>query len=224
MALDLQQRTAQHGHRRHHPEAETENGCIALLFRPPKKGRITDGQQLRPDDNDDGSQNKTYENRKHTVLLVIWLKSLIILWQHDGQDRLPVVTGADMGDDIDGFFPSWGHQEVGLEGDPVGVDGLPGSEQGQNHQIMESAGDRLPLTLEPGRRFDIAVEQVIGDDGVELEADSLRGFGDVDQDAIGNRLLPGITINDVPAVILRHCQHHPAFGQATFSVSYESSQ
>ena len=45
MALDLQQRTAQHGHRRHHPEAKNENGCVALLFRQPKKGRITVIQQ-----------------------------------------------------------------------------------------------------------------------------------------------------------------------------------
>ena len=130
-----------------------------------------------------------------------------------------MVTGADMGDDFDSFFPSWSHQEVDLEGDAVRVHGSPGSEQRQDHQIMEAAGGRLPFTLESGRDFDIAVEQVIGHDGVEFEADSLRSFGDVDQHAIGNRLLSGIGINDVPAVILRHCQHRPGFAQATFQVS-----
>lgn len=34
LALDLQQRKAQHGHWRHHPNAETENGCIASTFQP----------------------------------------------------------------------------------------------------------------------------------------------------------------------------------------------
>jgi hypothetical protein len=46
VTLDLRQRTTQYGPRRHHPGTETENGCIALLFRPPKKGRIT----RQPDD------------------------------------------------------------------------------------------------------------------------------------------------------------------------------
>jgi len=174
-----------------------------------------DGQQLRTDNNDDGPQRDTQQERKHTFLLVIWLYSLIILGKHDGQDRLSMITGADVGDDFDGLLASWGHQEVDFEGDPVRVDGFPGSEQRQNHQIMEPAGDRLPFSLESGRDFDIAVEQVIGHDGVELEADSLRLFGDVYQHAIGNRLLAGIGINDVPAVILRHCQHHPDFDQAT---------
>jgi len=49
-----------------------------------------------------------------------------------------VVTGADVSDDIDGFFPPWSHQEVDLEGDPVRVHGFPGSEQRQNHQIMDT--------------------------------------------------------------------------------------
>jgi len=38
-----------------------------------------DGQQLRTDDNDDGPQSDTQQERKHTFLLVIWLYSLIIL-------------------------------------------------------------------------------------------------------------------------------------------------
>ena len=42
----------------------------------------------------------------------------------------------------------------------------------------------MSLTLESGRDFDIAVEQVIRYYGVELEADSLRSFGNIDQDAI----------------------------------------
>jgi len=126
-----------------------------------------------------------------------------------------MITGADMGDDINGLLPAWSHQKVDLEGDAVGVHGSPGGKQRQNHQIMEPACHRLPFSLESGRDFDVSVEQVIRDDGVEPEPDSLRGFGDVYQHAIGNRLLAGIGINDVPAVILRHCQHHPAFDQAT---------
>ena len=133
-----------------------------------------------------------------------------------------MITGADVGDYFDGFFPSRSHQEVDLEGHPVRIHGSPGSEQGQNHQVMKPAGDRLAFTLESGRDFDIAVEQMVRDHGVELEADSLRSFGDVDQDAIGNRLLPRITINDIPVVILRHCQHHPGFDQATFRCVHES--
>ena len=165
---------------------------------------------------------KATPNRNENILflLVIWLKFLIILGKHDGQDWLPVVTGADVGDDFDGFFPSWLHQEVDFEGDPVGVHGFPGSEQRQNHQVMKPAGNRLSLPFESGRHFHVAVEQVIGNHGVELEADSLRSFGDVYQHAIGNRLFPGITINDIPAVILRHFQHHPAFDQATFRVCH----
>jgi len=135
-----------------------------------------------------------------------------------------VITWADVGDDIDSFFPSRGHQEVDFEGDAVRVGGFPGSEQRQNHQIMESAGDGLPFTIESSRYFDIAVEQVIGHDGVKLEADSFCSFGDVYQHAIGNRLLSGIGINYVPTVILRHFQHRPGFAQATFRSAHGSSQ
>ena len=68
-----------------------------------------DGQQLRTDDNDDGPQSNTQQKRKHIFLLVIWFEFLIILGKHDGQDRLPVITGADMGDNLDGFLASWSH-------------------------------------------------------------------------------------------------------------------
>ena len=135
-----------------------------------------------------------------------------------------MIAGADMGDDFDGFLASWGHQKVDLEGDSVRVHSFPGSEQRQNHEIMKAAGGRLSLTLESGRHFDIAVDQVIRNDGAELEADSFCLFGDVDQDAIGNRLLPGIGINDVPAVISRHFQHLPEFDQATVRALPGSSQ
>jgi hypothetical protein len=37
-------------------------------------------------------------------------------------------------------------------------------------------------------------------------------------------LLSGIGVNEVPAVILRHFQHHPAFDQATFRFCHGSSQ
>jgi len=169
---------------------------------------------------------KATPNRNENILflLVIWLKSLIILWKHNGQDWLTVITGADVGDDLDGFLASRSHQKVDLEGDPVRVHGSPGSKQRQNHQIMESADDRLPLTFETIGNFDIAMEQVIGDHGVELEADSLRSFGDVYQHTIGNRLLPGIGINNVPAVISRHFQHLPEFDQATVRALPGSSQ
>jgi len=156
-----------------------------------------EGQQLRPDDNDNDTNNGTQQERKHTFLLVIWFKFLIILGKHDGQDWLPVVTRADVGDDFDGFFPSRGHQEVDLEGDAIRVDGAPRGKKRQDHQVMEPAGDGLAFSFEAGRDFDIAVEQVVGHDSVELEADSLRRFGDIDQDAVGNRLLPGIGVDEV---------------------------
>jgi len=204
-----------------HARAFLRSSAKSGLLRTTQPTRLgMEGQQLRNDDNDDGTQNHPQQNRGHTFLLVIWLYFLITIWQHDGQDWLTVITGADMGDNLDGFLASWGHQEVDLEGDAVRVDSFPGSEQGQNHQIMEPAGDRLSLTLETFGNFDIAVEQVIRDDGAELEADSLRLFGDVDQDAVKNGLCPGITINEVPAVICRHFQHHPAFDQATFRPSH----
>ncbi len=44
MALDLQQRPAQHGHRRHHTRYETENSRVVLQADPIKNGEITRGQ------------------------------------------------------------------------------------------------------------------------------------------------------------------------------------
>lgn len=126
-----------------------------------------------------------------------------------------MVAGADMDDDLDCLLPSWGHQEVDLEGDPVRVDGPPGSEQRQNHQIVESARYRLTLVVERGWGLYIMMKEVVRDDGVVLEADGHRGFGDVDQDPVGNGLLSGIRINDIPTVISRHSSHLPAFDQAT---------
>jgi len=135
-----------------------------------------------------------------------------------------MIAGADMGDDFDDFLASWGHQEVDLKGDPVSVDSLPGSKQRQNHQIMEPARHRLSLSDQTLGRFDVSIEQMIGYDGMKPEADSLRSFGDVDQHAIGNRLLSGIGVNDVPAVISPHFQHHPAFGQAIGQASHGNCQ
>jgi hypothetical protein len=42
LALDIQQRSTRYGHRRHHAEAETDNGSMILLIDPAKNGRITD--------------------------------------------------------------------------------------------------------------------------------------------------------------------------------------
>jgi hypothetical protein len=120
-----------------------------------------EGQQLSTDDSDDDPNDSTQQQRSHTLLLVIWFESLIILGQHDGQDWLPVITGADVGDNLDGFLASRSHQEVDLEGDAVRVHGSPGGKQRQNHQIMKPAGDRLSLSIKSGRHFDIAVEQVV---------------------------------------------------------------
>ena len=41
MALDLQQRSAQHGHRRDHTRDETEIGRVVLQADPIKNGGIT---------------------------------------------------------------------------------------------------------------------------------------------------------------------------------------
>ena len=41
MALDLQQRSAQHGHRWDNTRYETENGRVVLQAEPIKNGRIT---------------------------------------------------------------------------------------------------------------------------------------------------------------------------------------
>ena len=172
-----------------HARAFLRSSASTWLLRTTQPARLgIEGQQLRTDDNDDDPNNGTQQQRSHTFPLVIWFKFLIILWQHDGQNRLTVVTGANMGDDIDDFFPSWSHQEVDLEGDPVGVHSFPGGKQRQDHQIMEPAADGLPLSIESGWWFDVSVKQVIGDHRLELEADSFRLLGDVDQDAIGDGL------------------------------------
>jgi len=172
-----------------HARAFLRSSVSPWLLRTTQPTRLgMKGQQLRTDDNDDGPQRDTQQERKHTFLLVIWLYSLIIFGKHDGQDGLPVVTWADVGDDFDGFLAPRNHQEVDLEGDPVGVHHFPGGKQRQNHQVMEPAGDRLPLSIETFGDFDIAVEQVVRYDSMELEPDSLRGFGDVDQDPVGDGL------------------------------------
>jgi len=182
-----------------------------------------DGQQLRTDDNDDGPQRDTQQERKHTFLLVIWLYLLIILGKHDGQDRLPVVTGADVGEDFDVFLAPRSHQEVDLEGDAVRVHGTPRGEQRQNHQVMEPASDGLAFTIETFGDFDIAVEQMIGHHRVELEADSFRLFGDVDQDAVGDGLGTRIGVDDVPAFIFTHCRNQLASEGTAFQTDYENS-
>jgi hypothetical protein len=41
LAVDLQSRTTQYGHRRHHPHAETRHGCIAPLPKSVRNGGIT---------------------------------------------------------------------------------------------------------------------------------------------------------------------------------------
>jgi len=134
-----------------------------------------------------------------------------------------VITGADVSDDFDGFLASWSHQEINLEGDPVGVDGFPGRKERQNHQIMEPARHGLAFTFESGRRLDIAVEQVIRNHRVEPEADGLRLFGDVDQDAVLDGLRPCIGVDEVPVVISRHFQHHPASDLAVAQAYSENS-
>ena len=68
-----------------------------------------DCQQLRTDNNDDGPQRDTQQERKHTFLLAIWLYFLIILGKHDCQDGLTMITGADVGDDFDGFLAPRSH-------------------------------------------------------------------------------------------------------------------
>ena len=173
-----------------HARAFLRSSVSPWLLRTTQPTRLRmDGQQLRTDDNDDGPQRDTQQERKHTFLLVIWLYFLIIFGKHDCQDGLTMITGADVGDDFDGFLAPWSHQEVDLEGDPVGVHSSPGGKQRQDHQVMEPAGDRLPLSIESGRWFDVSVKQMIGDHRVELEADSFRLFGDVDQDAICDSLV-----------------------------------
>ena len=134
-----------------------------------------------------------------------------------------MITGADVGDDFDGLLASRSHQEVDFEGDPVGVDGLPGGKQRQNHQVMEAAGDGLPLSIESGRWFNVSVEQVIGDHRVKPEADSLRSFGDVDQDAIGDGLGTRVGVNDVPAFIFIHYRNQLASEGTAFQTDYENS-
>jgi hypothetical protein len=47
MALDLQQRPAQHGHRRHHTRYETENRRVVLQADPIKNGGITGPEAMR---------------------------------------------------------------------------------------------------------------------------------------------------------------------------------
>ena len=46
MTLDLQQRPAQHRHRRYHTRYETENGRVVLQADPIKNGGITKGDEI----------------------------------------------------------------------------------------------------------------------------------------------------------------------------------
>ncbi len=52
MDVDLQQRTAQYGHRRHHAKAKTRHGhahgsITVLLLKAPNNGGITEGTRRR---------------------------------------------------------------------------------------------------------------------------------------------------------------------------------
>ena len=115
---------------------------------------------------------------------------LIVFWHHYRQTRFIIVARANVCDGLDGFLPAWGHQKVDFEGDPVGVDGASGGEQSQRQQVMESAGNALAFSIQPGRRFDIAMEDGAGNDRVEFETDRFRLLRDIDQYAVRNRLCP----------------------------------
>ena len=110
---------------------------------------------------------------------ITWTK--IVFREHEGQNRLSVVTRSDVDDSFDGFLPSWGHEECDLEGDPVRIDTAFGREQGQDHQVMKPAGHGLALSLKPSRWIEISVKQVRSNDRLDLEADPFRFLADIDQ-------------------------------------------
>jgi len=80
---------------------------------------------------------------------------------------------------------------------------------------MEPAGDGLSFSFKTFWHFDRAVEQMVGHDGVELEADSLRLFCGIDQDAIGNGLGPSIGVDEVWTTLWRHGHRPPGSCKAT---------
>ena len=148
----------------------------------------------------------------------------IVLREHDRQDWLSGVARADMGNDLDGFRSSWGHQEAHPEIDPVRVGRPFGCEQRQRQQIMESARHGLPLASQPGWWLYIMMVQVVGDHRGQFETRGFRLLGDVNENSVSNRLCPGVAVDDVSrSIIGRHFQHHPVLGSVNFRVSYGSS-
>ena len=115
---------------------------------------------------------------------------LIVTRHHDRQTRFIIVARANVCDGLDGFLPAWGHQKVDFEGDPVGVDGASGGEQSQRQQVMESAGNALAFSIQPGRRFDIAMEDGAGNDRVNLKSNLFSLLGDIHEYAVKNCLCP----------------------------------
>lgn len=81
----------------------------------------------------------------------------------------------------------------------------------------------LPLPLTTGRWLDTTVEQVIGDHRMKFEANSLRLFGDVDKDAIGDGLGTRVGVDNVPAFVFIHCRNELASKGTAFQTDYENS-
>lgn len=63
MAMDIQQRPTQHGHRRDHPCHETKNGRVVLQAGPIKNGGITEPEEER-------AKPPSFESLEATIFLV----------------------------------------------------------------------------------------------------------------------------------------------------------
>ena len=72
---------------------------------------------------------------------------LIVARQHDGHDRLPVVTRTDDGDDPNPLAPRWGHQEKNVKFEVI-RSGFAEDGRSQDHEeIVEPSWYALPLAL-----------------------------------------------------------------------------
>ena len=106
---------------------------------------------------------------------------LIVARQHDGHDRFAViVTRTDDGDDPNTLVATGCHQEKNVKFEVIRSGFAEDGRSKDHEEIVEPAGNTLPLAFQASRRRDVGMEQVIGDDGVEFETGFLRLGGHVD--------------------------------------------
>lgn len=133
------------------------------------------------------------------------MKELIVLVQHQGQNWLPLITRANVRDDLDCLRFPRGHEESNPDCRSIRAGMiLSGSAQHKEQEVVEAASCGLTLAFESGGWFDVPVKEGSGDDGIHLEPDSPGSIGDINENSVLDCLLPCIRINKIPFVIGGH--------------------